>query len=157
MWCLIYIYIKSMSVVPYPEIYETSLWIVHKPLFFVTVVLFCKMFKSRSVVKIKMELALTVSYSKHFCFQYSEFLESVLTKGANIFKNFDLKLEGDFSLPRQPFELLKDKTKYFLVGGIVPMTFSKIFLSVCIAVLFSPPVLKALEPLSQFQFDQRIL
>ena len=66
-----------------------------------------------------------------FCFQYSEFLDSVLTKGANIFKSFDFKLEGDFSLPRNTFELFH-YDKFFLIGGLVPMTFGKVFLSVSV-------------------------
>ena len=61
-----------------------------------------------------------------FCFQYSEFLDSVLTKGANIFKSFDFKLEGDFSLPRNTFNLFH-YDQFFLIGGLVPMTFGKMF------------------------------
>lgn len=57
-------------------------------------------------------------------FQYSEFLDSVLTKGADIFKSFDFKLEGDFSLPRQTINFFH-LNKFFLIGGIVPMTFGK--------------------------------
>ena len=72
-----------------------------------------------------------------FCFQYSEFLDSVLTKGANIFKSFDFKLEGDFSLPRNTFNLFH-YDQFFLIGGLVPMTFGKIcFSSVSIVVFLS--------------------
>lgn len=59
-------------------------------------------------------------------FQYSEFLDNVLTKGVNIFKNFDLKIEGDFSLPRTSFNYFH-REKHFLVGGLVPMHFGKNF------------------------------
>lgn len=47
-----------------------------------------------------------------------------MTKGANIFKSFDFKLEGDFSLPRQTINFFH-WNKFFLIGGIVPMTFGK--------------------------------
>lgn len=59
-----------------------------------------------------------------YYFQYSEFLDSVLTKGANIFKSFDFKLEGDFSFPRHTINFFHFE-KSFLIGGLVPMTFGK--------------------------------
>lgn len=41
------------------------------------------------------------------------------------FKSFDLTISGSFDIPKHSITLLK-KEYFFLIGGIVPMTFGKL-------------------------------
>ncbi|XP_046360096.2 uncharacterized protein LOC124137716 [Haliotis rufescens] len=54
---------------------------------------------------------------------YSEIINAFINgDGANTFSSFDITLQGDFSIPRQPINFFRYKYK-FLIGGLVPMTF----------------------------------
>ncbi|KAL8609977.1 hypothetical protein ACOMHN_029470 [Nucella lapillus] len=54
---------------------------------------------------------------------YSDIMNSIEENGGeDLFKSFDLSISGDFSVPRQSINFFKYK-QFFLVGGIVPMTF----------------------------------
>ncbi|XP_067658325.1 uncharacterized protein [Haliotis asinina] len=70
-----------------------------------------------TAVKISMELrdlAMAV---------YTEVIQTVInTDFTDFFKSFDVILEGKFEIPRQNFNFFSHKW-FFLVGGIVPMTF----------------------------------
>ncbi|KAK7494165.1 hypothetical protein BaRGS_00014638, partial [Batillaria attramentaria] len=54
---------------------------------------------------------------------YSDIIASITNGGADdLFKSFDLTLAGDFGVPRREETFFKYK-QFFLVGGLVPMTF----------------------------------
>ncbi|KAJ8321022.1 hypothetical protein KUTeg_002609 [Tegillarca granosa] len=52
------------------------------------------------------------------------------------FKSFDLELKGDFSFPRTNIELFK-YSQFFLVGGLVPMTFGICAISMVTILMLS--------------------
>ncbi|XP_046574117.1 uncharacterized protein LOC124282192 [Haliotis rubra] len=54
---------------------------------------------------------------------YSDIIYAITNDdGTNAFSSFDITLQGNFSIPRKSTSFFK-RTKYFLVGGILPMTF----------------------------------
>ncbi|XP_046562947.1 uncharacterized protein LOC124271840 [Haliotis rubra] len=54
---------------------------------------------------------------------YSDIINAIINgDGTNAFSSFDITLQGDFSIPRETIPFFKFE-KFFLIGGIVPMTF----------------------------------
>ena len=56
-------------------------------------------------------------------FQYSEMMRKITNGGSeDLFKSFDLTINGDFSVPKKTTNFFEYK-QFFLLAGMVPMTF----------------------------------